>query len=161
MRLKEVFNRAFNSHDVARLGEVYFLNKCRHGGGFTRARWTADQDQPVGVAGQFLEVRVQVQLFYRGLKRCEQPDGHANASRSLQYIDSASDALNVFGQVIRTTLKEARPGIHANNLLGSLQQILARNGSSKRAQCTSNAYGRRQGRFQMQIARSVRLGRRN
>ena len=79
-RAEGVFDRAFNRDNVPRVGQVDFLDQRRQGRGFAGTGGAADQDQAVCGRDQFLEVGMQIELFDRGVKGAEQPDGEADAA---------------------------------------------------------------------------------
>ena len=65
--------------------------------------------RPCEIFDEFLEVGMQIELFDRGLKRAQQPDGQSDAARGLQNVDAAAHAANGPRHVKRAPLHKRRP----------------------------------------------------
>src|SRR5207248_10817369 len=155
---KSVFDRTFDSDDVAGFGEIDLLQQRGHGGRLAATGGTAEQDKSMQGFDQLLQVGMEVELFDGGLEGREQANGEANPARGVQDVDAAAHALNRFGQIARAALDETRPLVGRDERARHFQNGLGGNRLAYNAQSAANAHGRREAWFEMQVAGALFLG---
>ena len=110
---EDVLDGAFEREDVARFGEIDFLNQSGEGRGFPATGRPANDRETVGRCHQLLQIRMQIQPINRGLETCQQPDREANAARRVHNVDAAPHTTDGFGEVRRSLGQEVLPRVVA------------------------------------------------
>ena len=101
---------------------------------------------------------MKIELFHGRLKRGEQANSESDSARAVQDIDPAAHALNGFGKIEGTAFDEGWPLFGADRLPGDFEQDFGWQGFPENLESASDAHGRRQPGFQVQVAGPALLG---
>jgi len=152
LRAESVFDRTFDSDNMARLGAVDFLEQGGESGGFSGPSGAADKDQAVMMVDELFEIGMKVEFLDSGLERGKEPNGKADAASGLKDVQAAADPSDVFGEIGGAAFEKMLPLIVAKDAAGGVKEILRSDRIANGAQGATDAHRGRKRGFEVKIA---------